>query len=185
MFNTFKRIISCLKKKKLGKCGKNVVLPYKTILHDPQYIYIDDNVSIGLNCSLETWHEYNGEPTGSIPALEISDNVSISQGCQLSCLKHIQIKSGTLLGTNVFITDNFHGCNTHDELYIPPRERLLYSKGDIFIGENVWIGRNVCIMPGVSIGDGAIVGANAVVTHDIPAYSVAVGIPAKVIKNLN
>ena len=50
------------------------------------------------------------------------------------------------------------------------------------IGNNVWIGRNVCIMPGVTIGDGAVIGANAVVTHDIPAYSVAVGVPAKVIK---
>lgn len=52
------------------------------------------------------------------------------------------------------------------------------------IGNNVWIGRNVCIMPGVTIGDGAVIGANAVVTHDIPAYSVAAGVPAKVIKTI-
>ena len=42
---------------------------------------------------------------------------------------------------------------------------------------------NVCIMPGVTIGDGAVIGANAVVTKDIPAYSVAVGVPAKVLRS--
>jgi acetyltransferase-like isoleucine patch superfamily enzyme len=67
---------------------------------------------------------------------------------------------------------------------MPVDERLLVSKGAVVIGNNVWIGNNACIMPGVSIGDGAIIGANSVVTHDIPAYSVAGGIPAKVIKQL-
>jgi len=52
------------------------------------------------------------------------------------------------------------------------------------IGNNVWLGNNVCIMPGVTIGDGAVVGANSVVTKDVPAYSVAAGIPAKIVKQV-
>ena len=44
------------------------------------------------------------------------------------------------------------------------------------------MGRNVCVMPNVVIGDGAVIGANAVVTKNIPAYAIAVGNPAKVIK---
>lgn len=50
------------------------------------------------------------------------------------------------------------------------------------IGNDVWCGANVVIMQGVKIGDGAVIGANAVVTHDIPDYGIAVGMPAKVIK---
>lgn len=50
------------------------------------------------------------------------------------------------------------------------------------IGSDVWIGANVVVLRGVTIGDGAIVGANAVVTKDIPPYSIAGGIPAKVIR---
>ena len=57
-------------------------------------------------------------------------------------------------------------------------------KGGVHIGNNVWVGRNVCIMPGVHIGDGAVIGANSVVTHDISAFSIAVGTPARVIKKV-
>ena len=59
-----------------------------------------------------------------------------------------------------------------------------YTK-PISIGNHVWICAKATILKGVTIGDGAIIGANSVVTHDVPAYSVAVGVPAKVIKSLN
>jgi len=56
------------------------------------------------------------------------------------------------------------------------------KSSDIIIGNNVWIGHGAYIMPGVKIGDNSIVGAKAVVTKDIPAGSIAVGVPARVIK---
>ncbi|MBQ3585985.1 MAG: CatB-related O-acetyltransferase, partial [Synergistaceae bacterium] len=55
-------------------------------------------------------------------------------------------------------------------------------KGDTVIGNDVWIGQNVTFLPGVHVGDGAIIGLNSTVTHDIPAYTVAAGNPAKVIR---
>ena len=51
------------------------------------------------------------------------------------------------------------------------------------IGNDVWIGRNAVIMRGVTVGDGAVIGANAVVTGDVPAYAIAGGVPAKVLKH--
>ncbi len=53
----------------------------------------------------------------------------------------------------------------------------------IKIGKKVYIGNDVILMPGVSIGNEVIIGAGAIVTHDIPDNSVAVGIPARVIKS--
>ncbi len=55
-------------------------------------------------------------------------------------------------------------------------------KGAVDIGNNVWIADNVTILGGVTVGSGSILGAGAIITKDVPPFSVAVGIPAKVIK---
>lgn len=65
-----------------------------------------------------------------------------------------------------------------------PVNRRLHSKGDITIGNSVWIGDKATILPAVTIGDGAVIAANTEVTKDVPAYSVVVGNPAKVIKQV-
>ena len=69
---------------------------------------------------------------------------------------------------------------------IPDRSRHIRWEPDILlpttIGKDVWLGAGVTVLGGVSIGDGCVVGAGAVVTHDLPPYSVAVGVPAKVVK---
>jgi len=57
-----------------------------------------------------------------------------------------------------------------------------HSKGDVVIGNDVWLGRGVLILSGVRIGDGAVVGAHSVVTHSVPAYAMAAGNPARVIR---
>jgi len=145
---------------------------------NPEYISINDGFEIGDGCILQTW-PVNDDAVSKKPELTIGKNVSLMRNCQISCLNRVMIGDGCLLGDNVFITDNFHGMSSKDELCIPPLKRNLYSKGEVVIGNNVWVGRNVCIMPGVKIGDGAVIGANAVVTCDVESKSVVAGVPAK------
>jgi acetyltransferase-like isoleucine patch superfamily enzyme len=53
----------------------------------------------------------------------------------------------------------------------------------VTIGDNVWFGAGVRVLDGITVGRDAIIGSNAVVTKDIPDFTIAVGVPAKVIKN--
>lgn len=149
---------------------------------NPNCISIGHNFSAEDNLRLQAWTEYKGQSFS--PEITIGNNVSMMENCQVSCCNKISIGDGVLFGANVFVTDNFHGDNSIQQLSTPPIDRPLDVRGEVAIGNNVWVGRNVCIMSGVHIGDGAVIGANAVVTHDIPAYSVAAGVPAKVIKRV-
>ena len=60
---------------------------------------------------------------------------------------------------------------------------VCYAK-PVTIGNDCWFGANVVICPGVTIGEGAVVGANSTVTKDVPPYTIVVGNPAKVIKEI-
>lgn len=82
-------------------------------------------------------------------------------------------------GANVMMFAFNHSIDDTDV----PSKLQDYYDADITIEDDVWIGAGSVILAGVTIGKGSVIGSNSVVTHDIPPYSIAVGIPAKVIKN--
>lgn len=174
------KIALFLLKKKLNKVGVNCRIQQGFDIVGEKYITIGDNFIGGERIRLYAWDLSKNNTLES--KIEIGNDVCITENCYLSAIKKVKIESGVLLGPNTFITDNFHGKNTYNEMQIPPLKRDIYEKGRVVIKKNVWIGRNVCIMPGVTIGEGTVVGANSVVTHDIPPYCVAGGIPARVIR---
>ncbi len=71
----------------------------------------------------------------------------------------------------------------YDRTDIPMMHQSFEEESPVYIGNDVWIGDRVTILPGVHIGDGSVIGAGAVVTHDIPPYSVAAGVPARVLRS--
>lgn len=104
---------------------------------------------------------------------EIGAYTSISYGCTIGPPEH----NYTRPSTHPFIYDEYYG--------IFEKKQLLHNdKFDksLRIGNDVWIGCNSTILRGVAIADGAIVGANSLVKHDVPAYAIVVGNPAKIIK---
>lgn len=120
-------------------------------------------------------------------------NLDIGLNCQLNDAVHIAaadsivIGDDVLIASRVFITDLNHGNYSGQEHSHPDsisRERTLHTK-PVVIESNVWLGEGVVVLPGVTIGKSSIIGANSVVSRDIPANSIAVGNPARVIKQFD
>lgn len=108
--------------------------------------------------------------------IAVGKNVFINSGCKFQDQGGIVIGDGALIGHNVVLATLNHSLAVRDRQDLIP--------GPIRIGKNAWIGSNVTILPGVTVGDGAVVAAGAVVTKDVPAYTVAGGVPARVLRPL-
>lgn len=106
--------------------------------------------------------------------LHLGKNVFFNTGLSMMSIGTVTVGDGSMVGPDVgFFTTN------HD---LKDVGRM--STKEIRIGKNVWIGARANILPGVTIGDGAVIGTGAVVTKDIPAHTVAVGNPARVIRKI-
>ena len=93
-------------------------------------------------------------------------------------------QAGVTIGDNCLIA--MHCCILSSNHTVPPLGVLIRSQPDILLptklGRDVWLGAGVTVLGGVTIGDGCVGGAGAVVTQDLPAYSVAIGVPARVVR---
>lgn len=144
------------------------------------------NVSIFGNIWLEAVTQHHGLRYS--PVILFGSGISFSNNVHVSCINRISIGNDVLIGSNVHISDHNHGrygmvdASAPD---MPPAMRKLCSTGAVEIGDRVWIGDNVVIIGPVRIGAGAVVGANSVVRSDILPSSIAVGVPARVVKMFN
>ena len=113
---------------------------------------------------------------------ECGRNIYIGKNVFINCCCHFQdqggiyIGDGALIGSFVVLATINHGLN--------PAQRPDNHPSPIHIGKNVWLGSHCTVLPGVTIGDNSVIAAGAVVTKDVPAYSVAAGVPARVIKKI-
>lgn len=110
--------------------------------------------------------------------VHLGKNVYLNFNATLVDDANIYIGDGTMIAPNVTIIAASHP--------ISPKLRAEgYGCNEpVYIGKNVWIASNVTILPGVHIGDNSVIGAGAVVTKDIPANVLAVGTPAKVLREI-
>lgn len=158
------------------------VLCHPNQLKGTQYISVGKNSRLEKGVILTAWDKQNDR--GFSPSITIGDNCNINEFNHITACSQITIGDNLLTGRYVYISDNSHGSSKYEELLLHPHKRPLHVKGPVVIGNNVWICEHACVLSGVTIGDGAIIAANAVVTHDVPPYSIAAGVPARVIKCL-
>jgi len=167
---------------KFKQVGNGFNIKKNYIIINPKYITIGENFSAMERFRIEAWDKYGNQ--AFTPKIEIGDNVCFNTDIHIGCINYISIGNNVLGASRIYITDHHHGEPIPEMMAIPPFKRPLISKGAVIIKDNVWIGEGVAIMPGVTIGENSIIATNAVVTKDIPANSIAAGVPAKVIKTV-
>lgn len=117
------------------------------------------------------------------PLLEIGDRTYVNHRCVFIVSKRISIGRDVYVASNVrFLDSPGHPLDPAERLAKrpPPPE----SVQPITVEDNVWIGMDVVVLPGVTIGEGSVIATGAVVTRDVPPYSLAGGVPAKVLRTL-
>ena len=171
-------------KHKFKKASTITVHQSPVLVRGGQYIELGEDVTFNFYARIEAVDRY---ATGQrfTPQLILGDHVIVQALCHIGCINKVVVGKHTSLGQRTYVTDHIHGEVTLENLNKPHTERNLYSKGPVIIGEYVQVGENCSIMPGVTIGDHCVIGANSVVTRDIPPYSIAAGVPAKVLKTFD
>jgi acetyltransferase-like isoleucine patch superfamily enzyme len=111
--------------------------------------------------------------------LSLGDKSNLGRGISINCYLDVEIGDSALFADDVYISDFDH---RFDDLTRTIKDQGI-AKSRVRIERDVWLGTKVTVCRGVVIGEGTVVGANAVVTRDLPAFSVAVGVPARVIKD--
>ena len=132
-------------------------------------IVVSDGVTISDGVIIAT---YGG-------SIEIEANVYIGPYCVIYGHGGLVIGRNAMIGAHTVIVPANHGFARVD---VPMNVQPLTREG-IVIGDDVWIGAGCKVLDGVRIGRGTVVGAGAVVTRDIAAYSVALGVPAVVVRS--
>jgi acetyltransferase-like isoleucine patch superfamily enzyme len=157
-------------------------------------IEIGNGVHIFKNVRLDA----KGHPNNQI---YLGNGVAIERNVDIGCLENtcIHIEEDTFIGPNVCIAgpgnirigkqcmiasqSGIYANNHNVADTLLPMQKQGVTRQGIVIEDDCWLGHGVTVLDGVTIGKGSVIGAGAVVTKDIPPYSVAVGIPAKVIKS--
>jgi maltose O-acetyltransferase len=112
---------------------------------------------------------------GAEGLLEIGERTYINYGTSIGAMEHVAIGARCNIGSDVIILDNpLHRLEPERRLERPPSD-------PVRIEDDVWLGSRVIVLPGVTIGEGCAVGAGSIVTKSLPARTLSVGVPARVI----
>lgn len=177
----------------LGRVGRNVAFGQHVVLRHPHKIVIGDDVVIDDGCCLDAKGQDN-------KGIEIGNGVFIGRGTILSCKNgDIVIEDHANIGFNCEIFSGSRvrvgrkvlmaaytylvgGDHLYDRVDIPVLDQGRTASG-IDVDDHVWLGAHVVVTDGSWIGADAIIGAGAVVVGEIPPFAIAVGIPAKAVKD--
>jgi carbonic anhydrase/acetyltransferase-like protein (isoleucine patch superfamily) len=141
-----------------------------------------ESIVIGKCVSIQKHSWLYAKSVDPTPAdLEFGEGCVIGDFNHIACVRKVVFGKNVLTANHVYVSDNLHA---YEDVTKPIMHQPVRFKGEVHIGDGTWIGENACVI-GAKIGRNCVIGANAVVTGDIPDFSVAAGVPARVIKRYN
>ena len=162
-----------------------LVLPQARIVRYPFYLRGKRHMRVGKGFTAGVGLRLDAFPSDERVCLTIGERVEVNDYVHIGAVESVTIGNDVLIASKVFISDHNHGTysgqGAHSDPSVPPAERPL-AAAPVVIEDRVWLGEFVCVLPGVKIGAGSVIGAHSVVSRDIPANCIAVGSPARVVK---
>lgn len=172
---------------RFGALGPGSVVHLPSLLLHPERLFIGANSTIHPYCRIEVITE---NPHLEGPALadrdariEIGDRVVINAFAHLGAMARIVLEDDVGIASGVCIEDHhYEYAGASDER---PLKKQPFRVAEVVLEQGCMIGEHAVILPGVRIGRNAWIGANAVVAEDVPPFSIAAGVPARVIRRRN
>jgi acetyltransferase-like isoleucine patch superfamily enzyme len=119
--------------------------------------------------------------TSDTGRIAIGGGSFLNLNVMIAAVESVSLGEHCMLANGCLVTDGNH---RFDDLDKPVPWQGFTTKGPVTLGDNVWLGANVVVTSGVTIGRRSVIGANSVVIDDVPAFSIAAGAPAKVLKRI-
>ncbi len=167
--------------RRFGAFGDGSIICFPaTALMNERYIRIGAATVIGPRVTLSAGMA-PGQQCATDPVVTIGDRCLIGAGSGIVGHLSIEIGDDVWTGHHVYVTDQNHG---YEDLERPISVQQQPER-PVSIGAGSWIGHGTVVLPGARIGRHVVVGANSVVTGDLPDYTVAVGSPARVVRELH
>ncbi len=139
----------------------------------------DGRLEIGEHALLEP-HVWLTAPGAA--RIRIGSGTFLNIGVMVAAVELVEIGDHCMFANGCFVSDGNHRFDDRER---PVPWQGFSSKGPTRVGDNVWCGANVVIASGVEVGERCVIGANSVVTSDLPAFSIAAGAPAKVLRTID
>jgi acetyltransferase-like isoleucine patch superfamily enzyme len=171
------RVYTYLIRGDFGGIGKRSLIMPPFHSNDVSAVYVGSDCYVGAGSWIDCICSY-GDVRYS-PRIEIGDGTYMGHRAHIIACSDMKIGKNVVLADGVYISDNLHGFR---DVSRPVMPQSLENPGLVCIEDEVWLGEGVCVLPNVTIGKHSVIGSNSVVTKSIPPYSIAVGIPANVIK---
>ena len=154
-----------------------------SFIEAPAWIRGGQSIAVGSGTKIWRSSRLNVvNPEKDRVVIEICDGVVVNPFVRIAGVTSIRIGVNAAIASNCFITDHDH--------YAPDISTSAVTNAQVIaaptsIGDHAWLGEKVCVLKGVRIGEHSVIGAGSVVTRDIPAYSIAAGNPARVLRTWN